>query len=71
MSEKMTFKQSMNRIDEILEKLEKNDVELEEAITLFEEGLKRVNECDKQLSAFKNKMSQLIESYEGEKHDEF
>ena len=68
MSEQLSFKRAMKRIDEILELLEKNEIDLEEAIVLFEEGLKLVNDCDAQLSGFKDKMNQLIQSYEGEDH---
>ena len=64
MSKKYSFKQSMIRIDEILELLEKNEIELEEAIGLFEEGLKLVNECDQQLIDFKDKMNELMKDYE-------
>lgn len=70
MSEKLSFKQAMKRIDEILDLLEKNEIELEEAISLFEEGLKLVNSCDQQLNSFKDKMNHLIQSYEGDHHDE-
>lgn len=59
----------MKRIDEILELLEKNEIELEEAIALFEEGLKLVHECDVQLNGFKDKMDELMKSYEGEEND--
>ena len=68
MSDKLSFKQSMNRIDEILDLLEKNEIDLEEAISLFEEGLKLVHDCDQQLIAFKDKMNERIQSYEGEDH---
>ena len=42
---KLSFKQSMKRIDEILDLLEKNEIELEEAVKLFEEGLKLAKEA--------------------------
>lgn len=69
MSKEKSFKQSMKRIDEILELLEKNEIELEEAMSLFEEGLMLVNQCDSQLNNFKGKMNELISHYEGEEHE--
>lgn len=66
MDKELSFKQSMNRIDEILGLLEKNEIELEEAMSLFEEGLKLVNQCDNQLLAFKDKMNQLMNDLAGE-----
>ena len=69
MSNQLSFKQAMKRIDEILDLLEKNEIELEEAILLFEEGLKLVNSCDTQLNSFKLKMDELMSNYEGDKHE--
>lgn len=69
MSNQLSFKQAMKRIDEILDLLEKNEIELEEAIHLFEEGLKLVNECDSQLVSFKTKMDELMSSYEGDRNE--
>lgn len=65
-----SFKMSMSRLNEIVAALEKNDLELEEAITLFEEGLQLVNSCDGQLKNFENKVASLLESYQEVKGDE-
>lgn len=69
MTNQLSFKQAMKRIDEILDLLERNEIELEEAISLFEEGLKLVNDCDQQLNGFKTKMDELMSSYEGDKNE--
>lgn len=66
MSEKLPFKQSMSRLEEIISLLEKNEIELEEAISLFEEGLKLVNSCDTQLKNFENKVEEMLKSYQEE-----
>ena len=66
---KLSFKQSMKRIDEILDLLERNEIELEEAVKLFEEGLKLVNECDSQLNSFKDKINSLMKDYEGDRNE--
>ena len=42
MAKKETFKQSMERLDAIIEALDRNEIELEDAIQLFEEGLQLV-----------------------------
>lgn len=70
MAEKQTFQQSMDRLEEIVTKLEKNEIVLEDAISLFEEGLQLVNSCDKQLKQFETKVSSLIDSYEAGEADE-
>ena len=69
MEQKLPFKQSMSRLEEIIQALEKNEIELEEAITLFEEGLQLVNSCDSQLKNFENKVQELLTAYqEGTDH---
>ncbi len=64
MSEEKTFTDSMNRLDEITAALEANELELEAAIKLFEEGLKLVNDCDKQLKSFENRVQDLLQTYQ-------
>lgn len=64
--EKLSFKDSMNRLDEIVSQLESKDLELENAITLFEEGLTLVKKCDEQLNTFEEKVNSLIDTYQGD-----
>lgn len=64
--EKLSFKDSMNRLDEIVSQLESKDLELENAITLFEEGLTLVKKCDEQLNTFEKKVNSLIDTYQGD-----
>ena len=58
MPKKESFKQSMDRLDEIIARLNQNEVELEEAMTLFEEGLKLVKQCDARLKQFEQRVSE-------------
>lgn len=64
MEQKLPFKQSMSRLEEIIAALEKNDIELEDAIALFEEGLQLVNSCDSQLKNFENRVQELLNTYQ-------
>ena len=59
----------MDRLDEIIARLNQNEVELEEAITLFEEGLKLVKQCDARLKQFEQRVSVLSEVKEEEGKD--
>lgn len=61
--EQKTFKSSMQRLNEIVNALEKNEIELEEALSLFEEGLQLVKNCDHQLKDFEQKIVTLTETY--------
>ena len=56
----MKFQEAMNRLDEIVTLLNNNQLELEEAMSLFEEGIKLSNQCDKQLKEFEMKMDVLL-----------
>lgn len=69
MPKKESFKQYMDRLDEIIARLNQNEVELEEAITLFEEGLKLVKQCDARLKQFEQRVSVLSEVKEEEGQD--
>lgn len=60
-AKQMKFQEAMNRLDEIVNLLNNNDLELEEAMSLFEEGLKLSSQCEKQLKKFETKMDQLME----------
>ena len=64
MEQKLPFKQSMSRLEEIIAALEKNEIELEDAIALFEEGLQLVNSCDSQLQNFENRVQELLNTYQ-------
>ena len=60
MSEKPTFEQSMDRLDQIVSLLERNEIALEQAIGLFEEGLNLVQDLDTQLQGYENKVLELM-----------
>ena len=64
MEQKLPFKQSMSRLEEIIAALEKNEIGLEDAIALFEEGLQLVNSCDSQLKNFENRVQELLNTYQ-------
>ena len=64
MEQKLPFKQSMSRLEEIIAALEKNEIELEDAIALFEEGLQLVKSCDSQLKNFENRVQELLNTYQ-------
>ena len=60
MSEKPTFEQSMDRLDQIVSLLERNEIALEQAIGLFEEGLNLVQDLDTHLQGYENKVQELM-----------
>ena len=60
-AKQLKFQEAMKRLDEIVTLLNNNELELEEAMSLFEEGLKLSTQCEKQLKKFETKMDQLVE----------
>ena len=57
--EKMTFEQSLARLEEIVKLLEKGDAPLAEGLELFEEGAGLVRACKEQLEQAEQKVVQL------------
>ena len=55
----LKFEQQMKKLEEIVDKLEKDDAELEESIGLYEEGLKLAKTLKEQLKIFQDKINEL------------
>lgn len=53
MPDSMTFEQAMSRLNEIAEKLEKADPALDEAVSLYREGIELTDYCRKKLEQAK------------------
>ncbi len=50
---KKTFEQALNRLDEILNEIEKSDLPLDDLIKFYKEGLDLANFCSNKLSEAK------------------
>ena len=64
--EKLSFEQSVARIEEIVRALEKGDVPLEQSLTLFEEGTGLIKSCSKMLDEAEKKVVKLRKGETGE-----
>lgn len=62
---KLTFEESMARIEEIVKNLENGDKPLEEALSLFEEGTALIKSCGKILDEAEQKVVKLQKGPEG------
>ena len=58
------FEDSINRLQEISELLEKEGIELEESIKLYEEGIDLVKMCNKTLKDAELKVTELKKQLE-------
>jgi exodeoxyribonuclease VII small subunit len=54
------FEECLQRLEAIVNELEKGDVQLERALTLFEEGIQLSNACRKELEEAEGKVEILL-----------
>ena len=59
MAKETSFEQEMKKLQKIVEKIESNEVSLDESISLYEDGLKLSKSLKKQLEAFGKKISEI------------
>lgn len=59
--DKISFEEAFAKLKEISEKIEKEDLTLDESIALFEEGVKLSGYCSKILEEAKQKITRLSE----------
>jgi len=57
------FGESFEALNKIVDQLESGDIELDKALKQYEEGLKLVAECKKQLTQVENKVKVIREKY--------
>jgi exodeoxyribonuclease VII small subunit len=61
----MNFEEAMEKLEQIVSKLESGDVPLEQAIELFQEGMKLSQLCGQKLEQVERKIEMLIEEEGG------
>ncbi len=59
MSDKFDFEKSLAELEKVVSALENDEVSLDEAIALFEKGVKLSNQCRKTLESAQNKIVKL------------
>ena len=62
---KQTFEEAMKRLETIVEELEAGELDLEESLKKFQEGIKLTTFCAKKLDETEEKVSLLIKSENG------
>lgn len=63
---KLNFEGSMARLEEIVSLLERGDAPLDQAMALFEEGAKLLQECTRQLDEAEQRVTLLTAGKDGE-----
>ena len=60
-----SFEDKMKRLEEIVGQIEQPDVELEDSIKLFEEGVSLSKDCQNLLDGAEQKVKKLVQTGEG------
>lgn len=61
---KNNFESKMSRLDEIVRKLEDNDLPLDESIKLYQEGIELTSSCYNQLNEVEKQSIKILEESE-------
>ncbi len=56
----MNFEKKMSRLEEIVQKMEKGELTLEESLKLFEEGVSLTKQCNESLQSAEQKVKVLL-----------
>jgi exodeoxyribonuclease VII small subunit len=59
------FEKALGRLEEIVEELEKGEIELEKSLEIFEEGIKMTRLCSKKLDEAEKKIELLTKDPKG------
>ncbi len=65
-----SFRDEMNALDEIISKLESGDLELEDSINAYGEGVKLIDSLNRKLNDSKLKIVELMGKIENDGFDE-
>ena len=58
---RIDFESSLKELEKIVEKLEDDDINLEDSVKSFEKGMTLVKECQKQLQSAELKIKKLLD----------
>ncbi|MFC6332374.1 exodeoxyribonuclease VII small subunit [Paenibacillus septentrionalis] len=63
--ENISFEQALDRLEQVVAQLESGDVPLEQAIELYQEGMKLSSICSSKLQQVESKIEMLIQTEQG------
>ena len=62
----ISFEQSLERLEKIVKELEQGEAPLDQALELFDEGVRLIRDCGKKLDAAEQKVKKLVKGPDGE-----
>ena len=60
-----SLNEELRRLEDIVRRLEASDLELDDALALFEDGITRIRSCRERLQAAEAKVQQVLERADG------
>lgn len=69
--EKLPFEEAIKQLENIATELEKGDLNLDESVAKFEEGMKLSKECSKLLESAEKRITILLKEGENVKEENF
>ncbi len=60
------FEKAMQRLEQIVEDLEKGELDIDKSLEIFEEGIKMSRVCSKKLNEAEAKIEKLTQNQKGE-----
>ena len=66
----LNLEPTLQRLEEIVEKLEGDEVELEDALKLFDEGMSLIKETERKLAESEGRVQQILIDREGRERRE-
>lgn len=70
MSKEIKFEEGMEKLEQIANELEKGNLDLDESVKKFEEGMKISKQCSDILQEAEKKITMLIKNSDGEFQEE-
>jgi exodeoxyribonuclease VII small subunit len=62
----LSFEEAYARLEEVVRRLEGDDLTIEQSVELYEEGVRLVQHCNARLDGAELRVSQLVPSGDGE-----
>ena len=69
--EEANFEELIEKLEEITNKLEKEQISLDDSVKLFEEGMNISKECNKKLEEAEKRITMLVETKDGFEETDF
>ena len=68
---KQSFETALQKLEEVVGKLESGEASLDQSLKLFEQGITLVRQCSKRLDEVESKVQMLVSDERGERLEDF